>query len=357
MAHLVMFGTFSTLILLTTHSAALVLKPLQTQEQLRATDGKKSQFTNCKTYLRYLQKRGSCTSFTERSVTVRMPHPPHDMPAALRGRNLVIAGDSVDRQAAGKLCELYGADHFFNLTKMNADQGSVSGDGRGGYGCHMTDFDVSLLYLHHPGVMSLSPQPSWHAEFNQRNPQRHARLWHFDNGTSLNSSTDLARIYWRRAVEDNLPKRPVVILAQSSLWDSILAKEYLLKQGLNLDLKYFENAFQKTFGSAVPGWSERASVFLQTLWDAGLPIEKKIWRTNANCPVSGPEAPFVNEISHMQASQARRLIANKEGSWNGVRLMDWRKDFNATSPGWCNGIHYSHDGYLTYIQSLWDALA
>lgn len=321
----------STFTLLRIHG---IFTSLQTQEQLRVT--------------------GALTKL--QGVAVRMANPPHDMPTTVRGRNLVIVGDSVDREAATEFCKLYGGVHAFNLTKMNAEQGSVSGDGRGGYGCHFNHFDVSLMYFHHPGVMSLPPQHSWHAENNQLNPKRHARLWHLQNGTSLNASSDLARIYWRRAVEENLPKRPVILLAQSSHWDSILAKEYLLKRGDNLNLEHLEKTFGKTFG-ANSGWNKRASAFLQTLWDTGLHIEKKLWRTNANCPLSGRLVPFVSEVNEMLANEARRMIANKEGPWNGVRLMDWRKEFNVTNPSWCRGIHFSHEGYLTYFQSLWDSLA
>lgn len=337
--------------LLTIHSGALVVKPSQYEEQ------------------------GPELEISSRHV-VKL-NPPNDMPAALRGRNLVIAGDSVDRYAAESLCKLYlGKATSFNLTKMNEDTrrhgakffDTVSGDGRGGYGCHMNEFNASLLYLHHPGVMSSPPQPSWHADGNQGNPKRHARLWTLESGTTINASTDLARMYWRRAVEDNLPKRPVILLAQSSLWDSILAKESLQKYKGAKDNPIIDFDFKprNTDGTlseqearvlARWSWTQHAEAFLKAIWDSGLPVEKKVWRTNANCPFEGEAAPFVNMISHGQANEARRLIAQNRGPWRNVLLMDWRKDFNATSPGWCNGIHYFENGYMTYIQSLWDTIS
>jgi len=210
--------------------------------------------------------------------------------------------------------------------------------------------------------MSASPQPSWHADQLQGNPKRQARLWHLNSGVSVNSSTDLARMYWRRAVSDNLPERPVVLLTQSSLWDSILAKESYLKTPnvSTMSLLSANPDLLRSWGSLLLvqqwRWTEHAEAFLQALLDSGLPIEKTIWRTNANCPVTGKEAPFINMVSQKQANEARQKIAANQGLWRDVLLMDWRKDFNATSPGWCNGIHYSPLGYQTYIESLWDTL-
>merc|ERR1719162_2937549 len=127
--------------------------------------------------------------------------------------------------------------------------------------------------------MSIPPAAPWHAaSLRLAENVKHAPHW--ANSSDVNEIVPLT--YWVDAalkkLASNRPARPIQVVTQSSLWDSILAKT----------IRKANPALNKSV-EAVRDWNwiDRASRFLMVIKDANVGIEKIFWRTNPNCPNLG----------------------------------------------------------------------
>lgn len=309
------------------------------------------------------------------------PLEPLVLPESLRGRNLVIAGDSNDRLAFVTLCNMYEArleevedlwdEGHHKLTFQN-----FPSDTRLQL-CHLSDHNMTAMFFFHFGVMSIDPQPPWHSESLQQERWRFLPHLHNDSlapgaresenmrkHSVVHSSVDLARTWWPRAVADHAPKRPIVFMAQSSLWDSILAQNFLERHRRNVSVMELRTgdpgrpSDAPNHGAAPWGWLDHATTFLEAVRESGLPLERVCWRTNSNCP---PET-FVDEMSGLQAKDARAAIAAKQGPWADTCLIDWRQEYHVAKgeERKCTlykNQHYKEAGYVRLWETAWKVLS
>eukprot|EP00747_Dinoflagellata_sp_TGD_P040667 gnl/TRDRNA2_/TRDRNA2_141009_c1_seq1.p1 gnl/TRDRNA2_/TRDRNA2_141009_c1~~gnl/TRDRNA2_/TRDRNA2_141009_c1_seq1.p1 ORF type:complete len:195 (-),score=12.84 gnl/TRDRNA2_/TRDRNA2_141009_c1_seq1:137-688(-) len=143
--------------------------------------------------------------------------------------------------------------------------------------------------------------------------------------------------------------RPMVVIAQSSVWDSALAAEvWSLHLGANR-IDHWR-------------WLRRAARLIKAIQSSGANVEKLFWRTNPNCPNAAhkgkkkkkslpalplldPRQPLnevIDGISQMQAEEVREAIRKRVPAWTHVGLIDWRSNYSATE---CLWVHYHSDGY------------
>merc|ERR1719311_1858403 len=97
--------------------------------------------------------------------------PQIDFPEALKGRNIVFFGDSVDRQATHHMCEMFGS--HVQPAWMNGKELDFTG-GYGQHVCHLPNYNSTILFRAHMGAMSSTEESNWAktAEMNWggRNP-------------------------------------------------------------------------------------------------------------------------------------------------------------------------------------------
>lgn len=306
-------------------------------------------------------------------------------PLPIANKNLVFIGDSVDRQATARLCDIYGEQlHPAKLLGTELDF-------EGGYGqhvCHLPKYNSTILFRAHAGAMRVNDEPNWAKIAEQytwsgRNPQ-------VVGGYNKIEPMWKQKEQWMiKNMLDELPKRTVVFVVQSSLWDSVHAAELLWRAGLPYTFNQDPNNMQQKF-AAVKGadqqpafidgrgwkgntdsinawdWDQKATELVSQVRGAGVPFDFVIWRTNANCPpddgnyegyeVGRDYNNFIDRVHAEMAGVAREKVASQEGVWNGTKLMDWRGAVDARSNGWCNGVHYQPPAYDNYIQTLFTTI-
>lgn len=291
-----------------------------------------------------------------------MPSASTPLPSALHGHNLILLGDSNDRKFIDFLCEQSGAEVQLvktmawnhSLLEFPCNQSrSMNQYPSVGKFCHIPAYNSSVMFFFHFGALTTAPQPWWHS---------HMLLdtWYSSHLPKLNTTKKLSFSsadfvgFWQSAVASHLPQRPLTVIAQSSLWDTLLAKEFLLEthqiRQAELQAWGWNRADQSADSElAAWDWMEHVSLFLKAA-QTGFGLPKIYWRTNPNCPT---DDHFVNSVSEAQAARIRKAVGAGEGIWSDVILVDWRKHYRAVSMDECNRWHYRKEGFEAYLELLW----
>ena len=275
----------------------------------------------------------------------------------LQGKNLILMGDSNDRQFFTILCHrLTGRmDRVHVVDKVNCSgeyQGQVTWpEGSKTLICDDEAHNSSVMFLFHYGLFSLPPQPAWYVDFAKRRMGSH--FLGVRGKSRMVSSTDLASYIWPEVIARHLPKRPAILLVQSSMWDAFAVLEGLtgkrVSQMTEKDIAVTNVSFSEANLSAWH-WMQRASEFLRSVEQAQENVAKLLWRTNPNCPFKAVEGSVVaNALSELFAEVVRKEI---QQGWRDVCLVDWRSHLEITSPKQCDKHHYTKEGYNAYLHAL-----
>ena len=274
----------------------------------------------------------------------------------LQGKNLILIGDSNDRQFFTILCHrLTGRmDRVHVVDKVNCSSGEYQGqvtwpEGSKTLICHDEAHDSSVMFLFHYGLFSLPPQPTWYVDFAKRRMGSH--FLGVRGKSRMVSSTDLASYIWPEVIA-RLPKRPAILLVQSSMWDAFAVLEGLtgkrVSQMTDADIEKQHVSFSEANLSEWR-WMQRASD-LRSVEHAQENVALLLWRTNPNCPFKAVEGSVVAyTLSELFAKVVRKEI--QEG-WRDVCLVDWRNQLEITSPKQCDKHHYTKEGYNAYLDAL-----
>jgi len=239
-----------------------------------------------------------------------------DLPESLRGRRLTFIGDSNDRLTLeywasqlgkglrNKIFPALSITTNHTLTRIN--EYSVE------------EHDLVVNWVWHGGIMSIPPQPSWHAHSLH---YRRDRVPQYENGTAVTSSIDIARV----ALTDlsHSDSRPIIVVLQSSLRDSKMAQEAV---SASLAVQAFEKW----------DWLKRASSLVMAV-GSNSRVEQLLWRTNANCPylprqqlsenASESANHWIDLITEKQARLVRNAVRRRVPPWDNIRLVDWRRHY------------------------------
>lgn len=329
------------------------------------------------TLMQTLATHGCVVRSEEEWAKFKRPH----FPESLRNRNLVFYGDSVDRCASRHLCSMFGAKMeapWMNGQQLPFDPNPYNQQPY--HVCHLEEFGSTVLYRAHAGAMGVRKEDNWHAE-ERLNQMACLHRWG-DSRDFLPPSLsqqhkapvkcqveppwDLHAHYVLKNMLDALPKRPVILLMQSSLWDSSFAGKLLERHGKPLNFYQTDLPVQgwkwNTDGLSAWDWDQKATELVkQTRWESGVEFEKTIWRTNSNCPAGqyGDLKEFENWVdwnNDAMANVGREKVKSQDGPWSGVYLMDWRNAYDARKAGTCDGIHYLSEGYDSYVKSLFGTI-
>jgi len=285
-------------------------------------------------------------------------------PDSLRGKNLIIIGDSNDRFTTTALCMTYGTG-YNPVRDMEGDteNSKITGnDGTSMGSCDLDKYNASVRFVRHNGALSAEPHLPFHL-FSCGNAQRGKGDLKRADGTAVTSVTDLAKFYWPTFFK-TMPKRPINLMMQSSVYDSVLAYEFLRdhRRPITIAQDGLEEQgwIAHEEGIAAWRWIEHASTFVSAVKDSlqGENVEHIVWRTNSNCPgnheKNAARATLIKTASEMQAQVVRAAIAEKQEAWTRVELLDFAKLFD--SQGRCNGVHYEAPGYKAIIEDLFRIL-
>lgn len=288
---------------------------------------------------------------------------------SLRGKNLILAGDSNDRNFFHLLCHYATgkSDQVQYIRKLEIASGEYSGlitwpTEAATMTCHDRSRNASLMFLFHQGVYSLPPQPDWFLEFVQRRLGTHGIG--VRGKARVVPTTDLARNIWPEAIQQNLLIRPMILLLQSSMWDSFPVLEKIIGTRVSQmtdagEAKIKRAVFCKE-NLTEWGWMGRAeqivSAFEAGLRERGWQVSSKLWRTNPNCPALPKQGSVVaNPLSELYADAVKHAIL-AGGAWSDVCLVDWRGHLRIHDPSQCDHHHYTKAGYMEYLDALGDCL-
>jgi hypothetical protein len=333
------------------HSGALKQKADQKPSQARlAASAHEAQLN------RWLSSGGAGASYT-------LPLAPNPILDHLNGHNILLIGDSNERKLMQFLCntEVHVVktatckDRVIEFP-LYKEKDQYPGGSRF---CHIPGYNITVMSVFHNGALTTVapglPQLRWHS-----NVLANSSFWlPILNGTTTQiSSTDLI-CYWKSMVTSHLPQRPLKVVAQSSLWDSVLAKKFLMDMNSVVSTSQDRFAAWGWEPSTDPhsalrawGWSARVEVFLRAVKDE-FGLQELFWRTNPNCPI---DDDFLNSLSEAQAAEVRQMVGHGNNVWAAVTLIDWRMHYRASSTMECDFIHYQAAGYKTYVKLLWDSL-
>ncbi|CAK0862275.1 unnamed protein product [Prorocentrum cordatum] len=292
------------------------------------------------------------------------------IPDYLNGHNILLFGDSNERIFIQFLCETYGAEVQVVNTATCKNQllefpfYKESNPYPAAYRfCHIPKRNISVMSAFHNGVLTTGSHERWHAHVITSETSEHAKadIPHVNGTTTVVSSADLV-CFWTSAVASNLPERPVKVVVQSSLWDSVMAKKFLEEGSWDADtiqrkLSSWGSGWNISDSphSALKawGWMEHVELLLRAV-QIGFGVQELYWRTNPNCPV---DDAFVNGLSEAQAAEMRQRVDHGKGIWTAVSLIDWRMHYRAGDNTACDFIHYRTEGYKAYLDLLWARLA
>ncbi|CAK9062822.1 unnamed protein product [Durusdinium trenchii] len=284
----------------------------------------------------------------------------------LQGKNLILAGDSNDRQFFRFLCQhLTGRfDGVLVVDKMtNEEPGEYRGrltwpEQAKTLVCHDEARNASVVFLFHYGLFSLPPQPPWYLDFAKRRMGTH--FLGIQGKAKIVPSTDLAKFIWPQIIQQHLPSRPLLLLVQSSMWDAFAVLESLtgkrVSQMNKLDVQTLYSVVFSHENLTHWGWLQRASEFigmiLEGVHSQGM-LATVLWRTNPNCPALPEEGSVTaNALSGLFADAVRAEILQGSAPWGEICLVDWRKNLEIHSPKQCDKHHYTKEGYAAYLSSL-----
>ena len=286
---------------------------------------------------------------------------------SLQDKNLILAGDSNDRHFFHMLCQhLTGRfDGVLRVDKLiNEEEGEYQGqltwpEDAKTLICHDEARNASVMFLFHYGLFSLFPQPSWYLDFAKRRMGTH--FLGIRGKAKVVPSTDLARFIWPQVIHQHLPKRPLLMLVQSSMWDAFAVLEGLIGKRVSqmneIDVQKQLSATFDQENLTEWRWIQRASEFLLTIQE-GLRAKALLWRTNPNCPALPKDGSVVaNALSDLFAKAVRGEMKQMSLPWGEMCLVDWRKNLEILSPKQCDKHHYTKEGYAAYLSSLKECVA
>jgi len=296
-------------------------------------------------------------------ASYKLPSAPKSILDALDGHNILLIGDSNERKLMKFLCnadvhvvKIATCDDNLIEFPLYREKDQYPSASRF---CHIPGYNISVMSAFHNGALTTVtqrlPQLRWHSHV-----LANASYWlPILNGTTTQiSSTDLI-CYWKSTITSHLPTRPLKVVAQSSLWDSVLASKFLADTNNAASASQQKLAAWGWEPSTDPrsalgawGWTARVEVFLRAVKDA-FGLQELLWRTNPNCPTNDD---FLNGLSEAQATEVRQMVDRGTGVWAAVKLIDWRIHYRATSMTECDFIHYQEAGYRSYVKLLWDSL-
>jgi hypothetical protein len=289
-------------------------------------------------------------------------------PSYLRGRNLIVPGDSNDREFVTRMCREFNGSlrvvsNFRLLFGNPWKAGSISYPAESRpRSCEFDRFNASFLFLFHMGVSGDEPEEEWHHTPAERRSESH---WpQIGNMHIQITPKDLIRYVWPAAMRELLPTRPIIFLTQSSLWDTVPFDESAGCSQFNLEMRQRmwysgQNVANRvsTYDCAqifARDWFARASNYLRRLRHSSMHPDLIMWRTTPNCPFN---RGLIHSLHSRQAEAVMEAARNTtEGNWARVKLVDWRSHYEVTSGSQCDGIHYHADGYFGYWQALEEAL-
>lgn len=285
---------------------------------------------------------------------------------ALRGKNLLIGGDSNDRNFVAKICEwmsLQGLHtelvHVTTLrTSEHSDSDFFLPRNAQPRICHVKSLDASIASAFHYGVGSIAPASHIHMQFMLDRPDHMPYNKVVQDSESeaarkpiFPGSDHVSKELWPNLVRDNLPPRPLHVVVQSSLWDSLpVILDVLEKQhsaASSIEGLQFARTFMVRYN-----WTEKASFFV-TAVKSSLDAKQVIWRTTPGCPFGTP----VSKISELQREAVIERITAGQSPWDGVQLLDWAASFRVKTGTDCDsesirGVHYQPEGYWAYLEQL-----
>lgn len=272
------------------------------------------------------------------------------LPNMFRGQVVVLIGDSNDRNALQALCQMYDGysyhiDPIFSIDESVPLHMLQCSDDRPLI-CNVDAYNFTAVQLWHFGAMSTKGQPYWHS-WSLQDGDRSCMLPQFDNGTKLHESDHLVKTWYPRVIADIAMSRPTVVVAQSSLWDSVLLVEYLRQHGGKVPIAQG--------WSMMDGWIDHATELVQSISDSRIPFKQLCWRTNPNCPFESDH--FIEGMSKLQAEAVRKMIADQQGPWAGVCLIDWQAEIYVEDRKKCDGLHYKTDAYEKLWNTAWEVIA
>jgi len=273
------------------------------------------------------------------------------LPETWRGKRLVFIGDSNDRTLSDWLFSQMGVQHKGTESTINTLNGGLILNGLGAI-TEKTydDRDFVINYVWHGGVMSIPPQPDWHARQLQSAPWRVDIIPKWENGTKVLSSSTIALAALQHLAQTD--KRPMIVVLQSSLWDSVRASEAIWASNMK---RPKHSKFEKRMAFERWNWLGKASEFVRAVQSVEKTsrIEQIYWRTTANCPyIPGQRDSrnkWINSVTEKQAAAIRNAMSQRVPPWDNIKLIDWRRDYIATQ---CEGVHYTSEGYEALFNDL-----
>jgi len=291
------------------------------------------------------------------------PLAPNSILDHLDGHNILLIGDSNERKLMQFLCNT--EVHVVKTATckdrvieypLYKEKDQYPGASRF---CHIPGYNITVMSAFHNGALTTAAPGLSHQHWHSHVLANSSFWLPILNGTTTQvSSTDLI-CYWRSMITSHLPQRPLKVVAQSSLWDSVLAKKFLMD--MNSVVSTSQDRFAtwgwepSTDAHSVLhawGWSARVEVFLRAV-KAEFGLQELFWRTNPNCPT---DDDFLNSLSEAQATEVRQMVDHGNSVWAAVKVIDWRMHYKASSMLECDFIHYQAVGYKAYVKLLWGSL-
>jgi len=281
------------------------------------------------------------------------------IPHWMVGQSLVLIGDSNDRYAMIAFCDAYGApmqekDSTPNFHTHDPDNNGLT---RMKW-CTIPTYDLHLTFFFHFGVLTIDPQPIWHASALQDDEFRKQFLPTDLQNRTIHSSNDIV-LHLQEAMPREIANMSHIYITQSSLWDSLLAFEFLQKTSRPISVEQ-DGLHNEGWDNARNGlyawrWVEHVESYLEVL------IREThhsaiVWRSNPNCPTEDTrgkeESRFLADVHKRMAEEISSAVATDKGVWKSIRYADWRS--HETAVGHCNGVHYT--AYRPYWNAVWEAL-
>lgn len=281
---------------------------------------------------------------------------------ALRGKNVLIAGDSNDRNFVTSVCKWMGDQGLhvelvnvkaFHISNRSADLPELVQPRI----CHVKTLNASIVSAFHYGVATIAPASGLHKKFAEacNHLPYHKVVQNFErvHAPIFVSSDYISKELWPALVRDHLPRRPLHVVAQSSIWDSVPVVLDALKRKKHPGLASspeepeFAHAFMANYN-----WTDKASIFIAAI-RRSLDATQIIWRTTAGCPFGNP----ISKVSQLQRKAIAEKITSGESPWEGVQLLDWAAHFDVKGGHSCDskterGVHYRPEGYWALFEQL-----
>mmetsp|Transcript_132158 Transcript_132158/g.410710 ORF Transcript_132158/g.410710 Transcript_132158/m.410710 type:complete len:167 (+) Transcript_132158:505-1005(+) len=149
-------------------------------------------------------------------------------------------------------------------------------------------------------------------------------------------ASELSEFLWPGIIERALPKRPVVFMTQSSMWDSVCYHQ----SNKSIPGPLTESTLRSW------SWRERAGEYFAAVHRSRVPIERMLWRTNPDCPLG------VTIVTSASEAQRREIYGLQASLPFPLEVVDWRAQYVVKRPEQCKNVHFQSEGY----EALWESL-